>query len=170
MKKFRQYYDEEEKDYVDFSVFLIHGRSSEIYKVERFIKDELRFNAIILQSSFSGKLILEKFKDEIWYNANCAVAVMSPDDKLDNGNFRARQNVFYELGYCQGIFESYYEDDFESETVIIIKEKSIDFQDVSDLLGLEYLSYGDGTIESTFHNLGKALNSIYHELGGKEKV
>lgn len=121
---YRHIYDEDEEDDVDFCVFIIHGRSSEIHKVERFIKDELRFNAIILQTSFTGKFILDKFKDEIWDNASCAVAIMSPNDKLDNGNYRARQNVFFELGYCQGIFDSYYyEDDLESEPVMIIKEK-----------------------------------------------
>lgn len=83
MSKYRQYYDEEEDENVDFTVFLIHGRSQEVHKIERFIKDELLFNAVLLQNSFSGKNIIDKFKDEIWYNASCAVAIMSPDDKLD---------------------------------------------------------------------------------------
>jgi predicted nucleotide-binding protein len=170
MSKYRQYYDEDEGDDVDFTVFLIHGRTPEIHKVERFIKDELLFNAVLLQNSFSGRNIIDKFKDEIWYNASCAVAILSPDDKLDNGNYRARQNVFYELGYCSGVFESYYDEDLENEPVIIIKEKSIDFQDVSDLLGVEYLSYTNGSIESTFNHLRKALNNLYEELGGEEEV
>lgn len=168
---YRRFYDEEDEQLVDFCVFIIHGGSSELDKVERFIQEELRFNTIVLQSSFTGKLILEKFKNDIRNNASCAVAIMSPDDKLDNGNYRARQNVFFEIGYCQGIFDSYYyQDDLESEPVIIIKEKAIDFQDVSDLLGLEYLSYSDGNIHSTFYPLGKALNNLYKELGGKEKA
>lgn len=168
---YRRFYDEEDEQLVDFCVFIIHGRSPELHKVERFIQEELRFNTIVLQSSFTGKLILEKFKNDIQNNASCAVAIMSPDDKPDNGNSRVRQNVFFEIGYCQGIFDSYYyEDDLENEPVIIIKEKAIDFQDVSDLLGLEYLSYSDGNIDSTFYPLGKALNNLYKELGGKEKA
>jgi predicted nucleotide-binding protein len=94
MSKYRQFFDEEEKENVDFTVFIIHGRSQEVHKVERFIKDELLFNAVVLQNSFTGQNIINKFKDEIWNNASCAVAIMSPDDKLDNGNYRARQNVF----------------------------------------------------------------------------
>lgn len=173
MSKYRELYDEEYGEKVEFTVFIIHGRSPELYKVERFIKDELRFNVTILQTSFTGKIILTKFKKEIRENATCAVAIMSPDDKLDNGNYRARQNVFFELGYCLAFFDAYYLDEaneIESEPVIIIKEKTIDFQDVSDLLGLEYLSYSDGTIESTFYSLGKALNDLYYELGGEEDV
>src|SRR5258706_2767498 len=98
MAKYRQFFDEDEDDNVEFTVFIIHGRSPEIYKIERFIKDDLNFNAIILKDSFAGKNIIDKFKNEVWDNACCAVAILSPDDKLDDDNFRARQNVIYELG------------------------------------------------------------------------
>ncbi|HVZ98543.1 MAG TPA: hypothetical protein VG847_16795 [Chitinophagaceae bacterium] len=67
--KYRKFFDEDENDYVDFTVFIIHGKSPEIRKVERFIKDELSFNAVILQDSFAGKNIIDKFKGEIWDNA-----------------------------------------------------------------------------------------------------
>ena len=172
MAKYRQYYDKDEQDDVDFTVFIIHGRSSEIHEVERFIKDELHFNAVILKNSFSGKHMMDKFKDEIWNNACCAVAIMSPDDKLDNGNFRTRQNVIYELGYCSGVFDGYYEEDedgdFEAEPVIIIKEKSIDMRDLSDLLGVEYLEYTNGSINTVFGKLRKVLNKLYEEMGGED--
>jgi predicted nucleotide-binding protein len=166
MSKYRQFYDEDEDENVDFTVFIIHGRSTEVSKVERFIRDDLQFNAIVLQNSYSGTNIPDKFKNEVWEKALCAVAIMSPDDKLDNGNYRARQNVFYELGYCSGIFDSYYEEDLESQPIIILKEKSIYFQDVSDLLGIDYMGYQNGAIEATFFSLAKALHELYEELGG----
>ena len=173
MAKYRQFFDEDQNDDVDFTIFIIHGRSPEIHKVERFIKDELNFNAVILQDSFVGKNIIDKFKHEVWNNACCAVAIMSPDDKLNDGNFRARQNVIYEIGYCSGVFDGYYEEDeggeFEAEPVILLKEKSIDMRDLSDLLGVEYLEYTQGSIEVVFSKLRKALNTLYKELGGKDK-
>jgi len=171
--KYRQFYDDDEGDDVDFTVFIIHGKSPEIRNVERFIKDELRFNAVILQDSFTGRNIIDKFKNEIWDNACCAIAIMSPDDKLDDGNFRARQNVIFELGYCSGVFDGYYEEDddgkFDTEPIVIIKEKSIDMRDLSDLLGVEYLEYSQGNIEVVFNKLRKVLNRLYKELGGEEK-
>ena len=175
MGKYRQYYDETEGEYFDFTVFIIHGKSPEIHKVERFIKDELNFNAIVLQDSFTGKNIIDKFRSEIWENASCAVAIMSPDDKLHDGNFRARQNVIFELGYCLGFFDAAYDDEDDdddvddfTEPVIMIKEKSIDMRDLSDLLGVEYLEYAQGNIEIVFTKLRKVLNSLYEELGGEE--
>ena len=93
-KRFKTYYDEDQDENVEFVVFIIHGHSKELHKLERFIKDELGFNAVILQNDFSGKIILDKFQDAIWEEADCAIALMSPDDKLESGNYRARQNVF----------------------------------------------------------------------------
>lgn len=170
MSKYRQYYDEDEEKDVDFTVFIIHGHSPEIHKVERFIKDELLFKAVILKNSFSGKHIMDRFKDAVYYKASCAVAILSPDDKLNDGNFRARQNVFFELGYCSGVFDSHYPDDLDVEPVMIIKEQSVNLQDASDLLGIEYLEYTNGNIESTYRHLGKALNKLYKQLGGEEEV
>jgi hypothetical protein len=175
MARYRQYYDEEEGEDLDFTVFIIHGRSPELRKVERFIKDELNFNAVILQDSYRGSNIINKFKDEIWDNACCAVAIMSPDDQLNDGNFRARQNVVYELGYCSGVFDGYYDEDdeededFEVDPVIVIKEKSIDMRDLSDLLGVEDMEYTQGHIEETFIRLRKALNKLYEDFGGEDE-
>lgn len=56
-KRFKTYYDENDKDDVEFVVFIIHGHSKELHKLERFIKDDLGFNAKILQNDFSGKNI-----------------------------------------------------------------------------------------------------------------
>lgn len=161
---FKKYTTEDGKK-VEFTVFLIHGHSKELDKIERFIKDELNFNVIILQNDFSGKLILDKFREAIWDSTDCAIAIMSPDDKLENGNYRARQNVFYELGYCQAVFDSYYEDDqYQFEPVIVIKERTINFDEVSDLLGLDVINYTDGHIDSVFYQLAKSLTRIYQEL------
>ena len=170
MGKYRKYYDEDKDKNEKFTVFIIHGHTKELSKVEDYIEKELRFKTIISQNVFEGKNIMEKIEWSVWKKADCAIAIMSPDDKLGKGNFRARQNVFFELGYCKGIFDSYYGDYYNFEPVLIIKEKSIDFKDVSDLQGQEVLLYKSGKMESTFETLGKALNKIYKKLGGKEKL
>jgi predicted nucleotide-binding protein len=182
--RFRQFWDNSQEANVDFTVFIIHGKSPEISKVEKYIRDDLKFNTIVLEDSFSGKNIIDKFKDTVWDEANCAIAIMSPDDELNGGNFRARQNVIFEIGYCSAVFDAFYntedeedEDDDEDdgdpndnsvEPVIILKEDSIDMRDLSDLLGVEYLGYKQGTIDTTFRHLRNALNSLYEELGGEE--
>ncbi|MGB8194298.1 MAG: TIR domain-containing protein [Chitinophagaceae bacterium] len=163
--RFHTYMDENNEE-LEFTVFIIHGHSEEWRNVERFIKDDLEFNAVILKESFSGKVLFNKFRDTLWNQADCVVAIMTPDDKLNDGSFRSRQNVIYELGYAQAMYDSYYDEDDEEEfeRAIIIKERSIDFREISDLMGVECLEYNAPNINTTFHQLEKALKRIYNDL------
>lgn len=168
MARFRTYEDNDGDD-VDFVVFIIHGRSEDWRKVERYINHELEFRTIVLKESYSGKNILEKFKDAI-DKSDCAVAILTPDDAMADGGTRARQNVLFEAGYCMASFEQRYEDESDEYTppVIILNERSIDFKEVSDLLGLDSLRYTNGTIETTFPQLRNALEGVYDDLGGED--
>lgn len=168
MARFRTYEDNDGEG-VDFVVFIIHGRSEDWRKVERYINHELEFRTIVLKETYTGKNILQKFKDAT-EESDCAVAILSPDDDMADGSSRARQNVLFEAGYCMATFEQRYEDDDDDSTppVVILNERTIDFKEVSDLLGLDSLRYSNGTIETTFPQLGKALEAIYEDLGGDD--
>ncbi len=163
----RIYKDDDGED-VNFVVFLIRGHSTEWKEVKKFIERELGFRVHVLADAFGGYNILDKFRNAIWEDADCAVAVMSGDDHMGAGEVRARQNVIYELGYCQGVFDGYYEDPGVNP-VIIIKERSIGFEQLSDLLGTEVLSYDRGGISRTFKKLGKALETLREEMGGEDE-
>jgi len=92
-------------------------------------------------------------------DCECAVAIMSPDDKTIDGKYRARQNVLFEIGYCYGNRES-------REDTIILKENSVEIN--SDLHGLIYIPYTQGYIDSTYHKLGQQLEKIYEEYSDEE--
>lgn len=163
LAKYKKYIDDD-KDTVDFEVLIIHGHTQELDKVATFIENKLKFKVNILQHQYRGGTIYEKFRNQA-EQSDCAVAIMSPDDKTENGNLRARQNVIYEMGYCQGLFDFYYgEDYFGCNPLIVIKEERIDLKEVSNLLGWETLNYDDGEIEVIFPMLRDALNRIYNEL------
>jgi Predicted nucleotide-binding protein containing TIR -like domain len=163
-KRYKTYYNREEDEEMEFTVFIIHGRSTELGELESYINNELGFKTIVMKNDFSGKIILDKFRDLIWDDTDCAIALMSPDDMTHGGNFRARQNVFYELGYCQAVFDGFYDEEYENEPIIVIKERSIDFKDVSDLLGLEYLEYTESHLSEVFVTLSKHLKKLYKEI------
>jgi predicted nucleotide-binding protein len=165
MAKFKTYYDDNDEE-VEFTVFIIHGHSPEWKKVNGYINEVLNFKTLVLKESFSGKVVFDKFRDTVWEKIDCAVAILTPDDQLNDGNFRARQNIIYELGYCQGVFDSNYEDDeYDSdfERVIMIKHNAINLHEISDLLGVESLEFSSN-VDSTFSQLGKTLKGIYKEL------
>ncbi len=88
-------------------VFLVHGHDNELKQtVARFI-EKLDLQPIVLHEQASrGQTIIEKFEKHS--NVLYAVVLMSPDDvgnstaKSKELNFRARQNVVFELGYFFG--------------------------------------------------------------------
>lgn len=94
----------------DTNVFIVHG-SDEGAKdaLARFI-DKLELRPIILSEQPSaGRTIIEKFEDSAEFSdVGFAVVLMTPDDvgaratERQDSNFRARQNVIFELGYFVG--------------------------------------------------------------------
>jgi predicted nucleotide-binding protein len=160
--RFRQVYNEHEEK-GPFKVFLIHGRSPDWQKVKRFIVDELRFDVTVIVEEFTGKTIIQKIRDSMWYECDCAVAILSADDLLADQTRNARPNVLFEIGYCMGFFDYRYWEDDDIEPVILIMEDQT--QIPSDFKGIEYLEYSrsDG-IETTFGRLGPALERMYDQV------
>jgi predicted nucleotide-binding protein len=164
MSKYRTYIDDEGEE-SEFTVFLIHGHSQDWRIVERYIKEKLEFNVVVLKERYRGKHVLDKYKEAVWYDCDCAVGIMNPDDQLKSGDFLARPNVLYEIGYCQGFYDHLYWKD-EIEPVVILKEKTVPLN--SDLHGLEFIEFEKGRIDACFHILDEALENIYDELNNDE--
>jgi predicted nucleotide-binding protein len=59
------------------------------------------FGLVLAEQPALGMTLIEKLI-EASNTADYAVALLSPDDLLDNGAFRARQNVILEIGYMLG--------------------------------------------------------------------
>lgn len=84
-------------------VFIVHGHNEAAnLEVARTI-ERLGLKSIILREQpNSGQTIIEKF-EKYAYEANFAVILLTADDKIgDNQNYRARQNVIFEMGYFMG--------------------------------------------------------------------
>lgn len=146
-------YIDDEGDEVPFIVFISHG-SSELWRnVERYINKTLDMDTIVLKEQYRGCTIVEKLEDET-QTGDCAVIVMTPDDKMENENFRSRQNVIHEIGYLQA--------SYGRERVVILKERGVEF--FSNNFGVEYVSFTGNAIDVTFHTLREALDEIYEEV------
>lgn len=158
MAKFNTYVDEDNNDY-EFTVFIIHGHTPELSKVDKFIRKELNFRTAILQKDYKpGETIDGKLKDRL-KQVDCAVAIMSPDDHTTTGMHRSRQNVIYELGYCRRYLKKW--------QIIVLKEESVEMH--SDLQGLIYIGYKQGVIESTFDDLNVGIDEIYSQFGEEDE-
>ncbi|MCX6258979.1 MAG: nucleotide-binding protein [Bacteroidia bacterium] len=153
MSEYRTYINEDgEEKY--FTVFIIHGHSDTWRNVERFINHSLNFKTVVLiEDNIPGKIIIDDLEENI-EDCECAVAIMSKDDKIADNKYISRQNVLFEIGYCIGVFE-------EREDLVILKEKSVEIN--SDLYGLIYIPYSEDNIDSTFHKLAERLEEIYED-------
>ena len=140
-----------------FTIFLVHGKEEFLLrKIQNFISTKLRFKTIVLKDEFNGKTIIEKLQEKIWEDTDCAVAIMSADDKLNRATLHARPNVLFEIGYCLGYFDQLYVEDYENEIrpVVIVKEDKT--YTPSDLNGIEVIDYSKTNLVRKAH-----LSKIY---------
>ena len=159
--RFRKFRNEKGK-LEEFTIFLIHGHSKEWQKVDKYIRTKLKFKTLVSVNQFRGGTIYDKIRRAIWFECDCAVAILSPDDQLKSGQNSARPNVIWEMGYCQGFWDHYYWEDEKLEPVILIKENSVAIN--SDLNGIEVINYDKGKINSSYEYLKEALENIFNYL------
>ncbi len=114
-------------------IFIIHGHDKVMLdEISTFIKT-LEFEPVILhEQPNKGKTIIEKFEE--YSDVGFAIALFSPDDKItevEQSEYRARQNVIFELGYFIGKIG-------RDRTVAIFKDN---VQIPSDYNGVLYIEY-----------------------------
>ena len=113
------------------TVFIIHGHDDGLKTELQLLLTRAGVNNIVLhEQADKGRTIIDKLVQES-INSNYAIALLSPDDKLENGVSRARQNVILEIGYFMG--------KLGKERVRILKKGDIDIP--SDLQGILYENY-----------------------------
>jgi len=151
-------YIDEDGDKVPFIVFITHGRPELWRNLERYINKTLDMDTVVLKEQYRGCTIVEKLEDKA-EECDCAVIVMTPDDKMEDGRVRSRQNVIHEMGYLQALYGR--------ERVVILKEHNVEF--FSNNFGVEYIGFTGDAINATFHTLQEALNGIYEDVVEEER-
>ena len=92
----------EEKEYTN-KIFVVHGHAESVNQEVARTIEKLGLEAIILREQpNTGKTIIEKF-EEYAKDVSFAVILLTADDKMEGASqFRARQNVVFEMGYFMG--------------------------------------------------------------------
>ena len=114
-----------------YTVFIIHGHDDGLKTDVQLLLIRAGVNNIVLhEQADRGRTIIDKLVEES-SPSNYAIALLSPDDILQDGTERARQNVILEIGYFIGRLGK--------ERVRLIKKGSIEIP--SDLSGILYENY-----------------------------
>jgi predicted nucleotide-binding protein len=123
-----------------FHVAIMHGHSNALDKVEQWVS-EAGFTPRVLKKEFTAGVIFQRLRNVIWDEIYCVIVIMSADDQTAEGNFRARQNVVFEMGYCFGAFDSLVENNYYNaeEAIIFLKEQDAEL--FADINGLTYLEF-----------------------------
>lgn len=115
-------------------IFIVHGRDNEPKEAAARFLDSLGYEPVILHEQANrGRTIIEKFREEA-ADVGFAVVLMTPDDVMPSGEFRARQNVILELGFFLGQLGP-------DRVAAIVKGK---LETPSDFDGVVYTPYDSG--------------------------
>lgn len=115
-------------------VFIVHGHDTLLKTETQLLLARAGVNNVVLhEQPDKGRTIIDKLIEE-GKDSNFAIAILSPDDMLNDGTQRARQNVILEIGYFMG--------QLGKERVRLIVRDNIEIP--SDLQGILYEKY-DGS-------------------------
>ena len=81
--------------------------------------------------------------------ADYAVLILTGDDRTENGESRARQNVIQELGWFQGVLGR--------NRTAILQQSGVAV--ASNLSGIVYLEFHDDSVESAFDALRREFET-----------
>ena len=120
-------------------IFIVHGHDEEMKLALARTVEKIDLKPIILhEQPNKGRTIIEKFED--YSDVNFAIVLLSPDDIAypkdkppEDKEFRARQNVIFELGFFVG--------KLGREHVFILYREGHNFKFPSDYLGICYTPY-----------------------------
>lgn len=129
-----------------FRVFIGHGRDPQWqYLKMRLENDGIRIAAFESEPRVS-RLTLAVV-DEMIRESDLGIIVMTGEDQLQDGTFRARENVIHEMGYCHGALGL-------DRTMVLLEEG---VQEPSNIAGYTQIRFGRGRIVDAFDEVVEVI-------------
>lgn len=139
-------------------IFIVHGHNNEMkLSLARTIEKLGLVPVILHEQPNRGRTIIEKF-ERLSHDVGFAVVLLSADDLMDNGAYRARQNVILELGYFIA--------KLGRENVVALYDTSKEVEIPSDISGVLYEAYDNPNGVWRFE-LVQELNAAGYEVDAK---
>lgn len=132
-------------------IFITHGRAPDWREVQAYIERDLGIPTLELaQVPNLGRTILQKLKEE---SDRCcyALIVMTGEDKTEEGQSRARENVIHEIGYFQG--------KFGLAKVCLLHEEGVSIP--SNIHGLVYIPFPPGMVSAALGALAREIRAAF---------
>lgn len=132
-------------------IFITHGHAPDWREVQAHIEKDLGIPTLELaQEPNRGRTILQKLSEE---SDRCcyALIIMTGEDKTQEGQLRARENVIHEIGYFQG--------KFGLANACLLHEEGANIP--SNIHGLVYIPFPPGMVSAAFGALTRELRAAF---------
>jgi len=143
-----------EKTREKMRTFIVHGHDEEAkLSLKNYIQNTLKMEepVILAEKASKGLTIIEKFEE---YAKECKLifVLLTPDDKYtDNNNYRARQNVIFEMGYFLGKLGR------KSGQIILLYKGKLELP--NDISGIIYINIDNG-IEAAGEQIRREIENL----------
>jgi len=132
-------------------VFIVHGHNETMKLAVDSVIRKLGLTPIILHEQPNiGRTIIEKF-EKLSEDVSFAIVLLSADDEMKDGKYRARQNVILELGYFIA--------KLGRKNVVALYQTSSEIEIPSDISGVLYEPY-DNPYGNWRYNVVRELKAV----------
>lgn len=133
------------------TVFVGHGRSALWRDLKDHLQDQHHYPVVAYETGARAGHAVRDVLHEMMTSSSFALLVLTGDDKIADGIYRARQNVIHEAGLFQGKLGF-------SRAIILLED---DVEEFSNIAGIHQIRFSKGNIKETF---GDVLATIRREF------
>jgi len=136
------------------SIFIGHGGSEQWKDLKDHLHEKHDYDVEAYEIGARAGHAIRDILEEMLGKTSFAILVMTGEDKIEDGEMRARQNVVHELGLFQGKLGF-------TKAIVLLENGTEEF---SNIHGINQIRYGKGNIKETF---GDVLATLRREFGDK---
>lgn len=133
-------------------IFIGHGGSDQWRDLKDHLHDQHGYDIVAYETGSRAGHAIRDIVAEMLESSAFAILVMTGEDRMEDGNVRARQNVIHELGLFQGRLGF-------SKAIVLKEDGTEEFSNIS---GVHQIRYSRGNIKETF---GDILAVLRREFG-----
>ncbi len=135
------------------TIFIGHGRSNQWRDLKDHLQDKHGYKIEAYEVGARAGHAIRDILEEMLVKSSIAFLVMSGEDKDEEGNLHARENVIHELGLFQGKLGF-------SHAIILLEEGTTEF---SNIKGIHQIRYSKNNIKETFGDILATLRREFNK-------
>jgi len=133
-------------------IFIGHGRDESWKQLRDHLVDKQKFTVRTYESEPTTGILIQDIIDGLINECNFACLIMTAENRLNDGNMQARQNVIHEIGLTKS--------KYGSRRAIILLEEGI--TEPSNIEGIKQIRFKKGEINTKFGDVIAAIRREFN--------